>query len=98
MKNKLITSIPELSLLFIDTPLESTLKSDEFHSMAKGVIMRELRHRKEHGLDTKKPVMIVVLERESLLGEMGSVKSGTVIYSPETNIMACFKGEGQLIG
>lgn len=96
-KNKLMGSIPALSLLFIDTPLESTIDSQEFHGTAKGVIMQELKYRAQAGIKMDSLVMILVIERESLLGKMEETKSAMVTYSPETNMMACFKVQGQLV-
>lgn len=96
--NKLLTSVPEMAMLFIDTPLESTLKSKKFQDTARGTIMQQLQYRKVNRIETTKPVMILVIERGSFFGEMGGIKTGAVVYSPETNIMACFKGQAQIIG
>lgn len=94
---ELADGVPIFSVMFTDAPLESTLMDKNPYGTIQVAITQELQYRAKTGGNINDPVMILVIERDSLLGGIENIKSGMVTYSLEKNMMTAFKVQGQLL-
>ncbi|MFA5736700.1 MAG: hypothetical protein WC893_00845 [Candidatus Paceibacterota bacterium] len=92
--NEIKKSLPMLTSMFIDSPIKSAIETSEFKETLHYIIEESKAHKHKVGGDKDNPIMIQIIERESLQGHISEIKTALIVHTPQTDTTVMLGGTG----